>query len=266
MTFTKDELKARQALLLDDDAPDGAILPSDDLVLRDDVLDFVTEYVDEAVAGIPEGPEGPQGVQGPAGVPGPVGPAGLNWRGAWAAGTTYALNDAVGHGGASYFNILAITGNAGNANPVFDTTHWALMAAQGAQGMQGLAGARGAQGPVGPVGPAGPAGLLAYKSFAALLSAAGGALAPLCTVLENGLGSFSLSRLYAGFYTITINNAFVNGKTLIPTQGYIQSLGGGYEIRVQRENQSVISVETLINGVNSDDVLFNFSLEIRVYN
>jgi len=92
------------------------------------------------------GSQGPQGVQGPSGPPGPVGPAGLEWRGQWVSGTSYAEDDAVGYNGASWFCILA---TSGTTNPSADTTHWALLAAQGAQGVQGV------QGPTGPQGPAG---------------------------------------------------------------------------------------------------------------
>lgn len=97
------------------------------------------------------GAQGPQGVEGPAGPPGPVGPAGLTWQGSWTSGTTYAENDAVGYGGASYFCILP---TSGTTNPSLDTTHWALLASQGAIGPQG------AQGPTGPQGPSGGAGTL----------------------------------------------------------------------------------------------------------
>ena len=87
----------------------------------------------QGISGQP-GPVGPQGVQGD---PGPVGPAGLEWRGAWASGTSYAGDDAVGYGGASYFCILATSGTTA---PNLDPTHWALLASQGATGPQGIIG------------------------------------------------------------------------------------------------------------------------------
>lgn len=87
------------------------------------------------------GPQGPQGIAGP---PGPVGPAGLTWQGAWSALGVYAVNDAVGHAGASYFCINAV-GPSGT-NPALDTTNWALLAAQGATGQQGIQGVQGLPG------------------------------------------------------------------------------------------------------------------------
>lgn len=115
----------------------------------------------------PTGPIGPQGSQGAAGtagaagaqgVPGPVGPAGLNWQGVWVPGNVYAVDDAVGFAGASYF-CIATTG--GVIAPNLDTTYWALLAAQGAQGTPGVpgpTGLTGTQGPAGNTGPAGPQG------------------------------------------------------------------------------------------------------------
>lgn len=99
--------------------------------------------IEDIASFVGPGATGPQGVQGPAGPIGPVGPAGLTWKGAWASGTSYVADDAVGYNGASWFCILA---TSGTSNPSVDTTHWALLAAQGAQGIQGV------QGPTGPQG------------------------------------------------------------------------------------------------------------------
>ena len=107
----------------------------------------------------PQGPSGDGGATGPVGDKGdagPVAPAGLVWKGQWASGTPYILNDTVGYNGASYFCILAISGIL---SPPSDPTHWALLAAQGATGPQGAIGATGAPGSLGPVGPAGPQGV-----------------------------------------------------------------------------------------------------------
>lgn len=168
MALTRAQISALQTSMLDDAAPAASILPSDDLAVREDTLDWVEEQlalrptesgVAEMLQNIPAGPAGSQGVQGPAGPVGPVGPAGLEWRGVWAAATSYVADDAVGYSGASYFCILDITGNVSNTNPSTDTVHWALLAAQGAQGVQGVQGPEGSQGPVGPQGPAGSAAL-----------------------------------------------------------------------------------------------------------
>lgn len=94
----------------------------------------------------PQGAVGLQGPIGPQGVAGPVGPAGLEWQGAWVSGATYAIDDAVGYNGASWF---CIAPTSGTVAPNLATTEWALLAAQGAQGPMG---------PQGVAGPAGPSG------------------------------------------------------------------------------------------------------------
>jgi microcystin-dependent protein len=120
----------------------------------------------------PQGAQGPQGVQG---VQGAVGPAGqsFTYRGAWASGTAYVLDDVVtGSDGSSYIAMQANTGH----DPTTDSAHtyWSPMAIHGATGPQGAQGAQGVAGPTGPkgdqgligttgnTGPTGPAGGLLY--------------------------------------------------------------------------------------------------------
>ena len=162
----------------------------------------------------PIGPSGPQGLQGIQGVPGPVGltgatglpgpiglqgaigpigpqgptgatgaaGAGVVYRNAYDAATTYAVNDAVTFNGSTYISLQsANTGNSPDTQPTF----WSVFAAAGATGitgaqgiqgiqgmpgpqgatgapgppgLQGLTGATGLQGPIGPIGVTGPAG------------------------------------------------------------------------------------------------------------
>jgi hypothetical protein len=108
-----------------------------------------------AAGGGTEGPAGPPGPPGPEGPPGAVGPAGLNWRGAYDPAVTYAKNDAVGYGGASWFSLTA--SNAGNT-PDSSPASWALLASQGARGPAGADGAPGAQGVKGDPGVKGDKG------------------------------------------------------------------------------------------------------------
>lgn len=162
--MTRNALDALMAVILDDAAPAGSIIPSQDLQIR--ILQ--NDYIDQQFNSIPAGP------------PGPIGPAGLEWQGAWSPGVTYALNDAVGYNGASYFNILGITGNAANTNPVTDTTHWALLAMRGADGVQGV------PGPPGDPGLPGSGGVSAvYK--ATLTQSNGGGITAI--IHKNTLGS-----------------------------------------------------------------------------
>jgi hypothetical protein len=66
-----------------------------------------------------------------ANIQGPQGPPGLNWTGAWAAATAYAVDDAVTYAGSSYRRKVA--GTSAGA-PDTDTTNWELLAAKGLDG------------------------------------------------------------------------------------------------------------------------------------
>ena len=113
------------------------------------------------------GATGPQGATGATGTAGPAGPAGANgtnglngtpglmWQGAWSSATSYAVNDAVSYGGASYLSLTA--GNVG-AQPNLSPANWAVLAQAGAVGATGTVGATGATGAMGPQGPQGATG------------------------------------------------------------------------------------------------------------
>lgn len=80
----------------------------------------------------PTGPQGlpglpgPQGPTGPMGLTGPTGPAGLQWQGAWINGATYAIDDAVSHGGSSWIAIAASVGDEPGVS-----ANWQLLAEAG---------------------------------------------------------------------------------------------------------------------------------------
>ena len=56
----------------------------------------------------------------------------FNWKGAYNAGTAYAVDDVVSHSGSSYVCILASTGNVPT-----NTTYWEQMSAAGTNGTNG---------------------------------------------------------------------------------------------------------------------------------
>lgn len=113
---------------------------------RDDDYIAGAISVQDFINQVGAGEQGPQGPIGPQGVPGPVGPAGLTWQGLWSAAGTYAENDAVSFGGASYFCYNPGGVGPSLSNPTVDTANWALLASQGAVGPQGP---QGIQGPAG---------------------------------------------------------------------------------------------------------------------
>jgi Collagen triple helix repeat (20 copies) len=120
----------------------------------------------QGVQGLP-GPTGSAGAVGPAGSTGPAGAAGMNFRGAWATGTGYAINDAVTFGGSTY---LAQVANS-SSQPNFYPQVWAVLAQAGGAGPTGSAGA------AGPVGPTGAAGVAATVAVGTVTTGAPGALA-----------------------------------------------------------------------------------------
>ncbi len=110
----------------------------------------------------PAGTQGPTGATGPTGTPGAAGPAGLNWRGAWAAPNSFALDDSVGYQGSTFFTTAAIPANTATpptSNPpgAVTTTNapWQILSVEGAVGPTG---ATGPQGPTGAQGAAGATG------------------------------------------------------------------------------------------------------------
>jgi hypothetical protein len=108
------------------------------------------------------GPQGAPGIDGPQGATGATGAAGtngtgFNFRNAFDASLSYAINDVVIFSGSSY---VAIVASAGPSNPTPDsnTEAWSVMAQQGAAGTAGAAGAAGEQGATGTAGATGSIG------------------------------------------------------------------------------------------------------------
>ncbi len=108
------------------------------------------------------GPQGLQGIAGPIGPQGPTGAAGangtgFNFRNAFDASASYAINDVVTFNGSTY---AAIAASAGPSNPTPDTnaSAWNEMAQEGAAGAAGAQGSTGATGATGSQGATGTAG------------------------------------------------------------------------------------------------------------
>lgn len=86
----------------------------------------VTGATGPAGATGPVGATGPAGATGITGATGPTGPQGIVWKGAWAAGTEYAVGQAVDSGGSSY---IAIKVGKGKEPP--NAEYWELLAERG---------------------------------------------------------------------------------------------------------------------------------------
>jgi collagen type VII alpha len=130
------------------------------------------------------GVSGATGASGVAGATGATGSAGMVYRGAYGAGTNYAVGDVVTFAGASWVSVAG--GNAGQ-EPDVSPASWSVVAAQGAAGLQGVpgvagpagstggAGAQGVQGVVGAQGVAGPQGPAGSQGLAGSQGAVGAA-------------------------------------------------------------------------------------------
>lgn len=93
-----------------------------------------------------KGDKGDQGQSGSPGLPGSPGPTGVNWRGAWSAGSNYATRDAVSYNGNAYYALQAGTGQIPPDVSVAPSAYWDVLVTQG--GVGGV----GPEGPVGPIG------------------------------------------------------------------------------------------------------------------
>lgn len=103
-----------------------------------------------------KGDTGSQGPTGPQGIAGPAGPAGLTWQGSYDGTKAYAIDDAVGYLGASWFATAAHAANDGipptNEADGSPNAGWALLAQEGSQGPQGPQGIQGETGAAGADG------------------------------------------------------------------------------------------------------------------
>ena len=71
-------------------------------------------------------------LQGPPGIPGGV----MAWKGAYNAGTTYAINDAVYYGGSGYYSL--VNGNVGHTPPAgTSNSYWSIFALAGGLDISG---------------------------------------------------------------------------------------------------------------------------------
>jgi hypothetical protein len=218
--------------------PATSLLP---VALQDDRRDdsyltaaiSVQNFATQVSAVIPPGAQGPVG---PQGVPGPVGPAGLNWQGSWSNTGVYAVDDAVGFGGASYFCINAVGPSL--TNPSLDTVNWALLASQGATGPQGP---QGIQGPQGPAGSGGTGSVPNGTSFYQTLFWSGTQWSPSSGLTNNG-------------GRIGINTVNTSGQALRITQNNLAQGDAGIRL------QSLVAGNAVYNNMITTVTNFGYGV------
>jgi len=103
-----------------------------------------------------------------------------------------------------------------------------------------------------------------YKKYIALISQTG-ILDPTVTILENTIGNIVWTRSAAGDYFGTLNGVFLEPKTYILFQNQF-NVGGDYISIVGRWDDDNVAIQTRDGfGAGADDILYNTTLEIRVY-
>ena len=103
-----------------------------------------------------------------------------------------------------------------------------------------------------------------YKKYIALISQTG-ILDPTVTILENTIGNIVWTRSAAGDYFGTLNGVFLEPKTYILFQNQF-NVGGDYISTVRRWDDDNVAIQTRDGfGAGADDILYNTTLEIRVY-
>jgi hypothetical protein len=103
-----------------------------------------------------------------------------------------------------------------------------------------------------------------YKVYTATLTQSGTA-DPIPNILENGLGGdITWTRLGVGSYLGTLTGAFITNKTFL-FAGSIPIMNRPV-INFNKVNDNSVSLQLSVNDVMGDDLLQDFSVEIRVYN
>lgn len=107
---------------------------------------------------------------------------------------------------------------------------------------------------------------LPYSSYIALLNQTG-TNAPVATVLENTIGNIVWTRTGVGTYFGTLSGAFPVTKTypVIQMDNDTTNSGGRPTIRQFDINSIFIISRLESTGLDSDDIMYNSPLEIRVY-
>ena len=107
-----------------------------------------------------------------------------------------------------------------------------------------------------------------YKVYTALLTQSG-TNAPVATVLENTLGEEPVwSYTNPGNYSLSYVNLFPVEKTLVFFKGTISGVNEFSQFDVGYNDNDTVRIYTTLypDGYGIDGVLYNASIEIRVYN
>jgi len=160
------------------------------------------------------------------------------------------------------------TGNSGPTGEIGPTGSQGVLGVTGPTGPQGDIGPTGPQGNIGPTGPQGnigPTGTSSYKVYSALITQTS-TNAPTVTILENTLGyTPSLTRSLTGIYSIGVTSSSLNFSYFInnnnTNENIIMRMGTSFNLGTYS-----FSIITKNSGSNTDSLLNNTPIEIRIYN
>ena len=132
----------------------------------------------------------------------------------------------------------------------------------GSSGTSGTNGSSGTSGANGSSGTSGTGSGYSYLIYTALITQSVGGN-PTVTVLENTIGNIVWERSGTGSYTGNLSNAFTLGKTftLIGTSTYLFNTG----LVFARNSVNSVYILTQTNNIQVDNILYDTSIEIRVY-
>jgi hypothetical protein len=93
--------------------------------------------------------------------------------------------------------------------------------------------------------------------------------APVVTVLENTIGNVWFTYNDVGVYSINSNELFTLNKVagfITFNNGGNNGLGDKPNFAISPSESNTVYIDSVLDGVKSNDILFNTPIEIRVYN
>lgn len=177
----------------------------------------------------------------------------ITWEGAYSAGTTYTINDAVSYNGSSYICILESTGNVPT-----NETYWNLMALKGTDGA-------GSGDVTGPASSTDNAIARFHETTGKIIQNSGATIDDSGNVVANNIASgATVSGSNTGDQTLPTRDSLGLDTDDSPQFAGIE-LGHATDTTIARSSAGVISVEgVVIPSISSTNTLTNKRITPRV--
>ncbi len=216
-----------------------------------------------------QGATGAAGMNGAAGAAGPAGAPGLNFRGGWMSGSSYAALDGVTFAGSMWIALAASTG----VEPDQNASLWAVLAAAGSAGPAGAAGspatvqvgtvttgAPGSSASVANVGSS-SAAVLDFTLPQGATGAPGSGTAGSGSGFSNGLATLHTVSYAAEFYSLSNQNQSASESATTLT--WIPAGCTATELQVYSQQAQTITV-TLRTGTPAGMADSSLSCQVSV--